>query len=84
MKDWRHDSTCRNEDPELFFPTGRSGSVTYDVQVIQAKAVCGRCPVVTACLEWALTNSRDDGIWGGMDPTERRTLKRRRVVAHTA
>ncbi len=40
--DWRHDSVCRDEDPELFFPIGTSGPAL--LQVEQAKSVCRRCP----------------------------------------
>lgn len=37
-------------------------------------------PVVSECLEYALSNNlneTDDGIWGGMNPSERRKLKNR-------
>ena len=77
--DWRHRSACRDEDPELFFPVGNSGPAL--VQAEQAKAVCRRCPVVNACLSWALGNA-DDGVWGGMSEEERRAYKQR-TAAHT-
>lgn len=35
------------------------------------------CPVQAACLEWALENGQDSGIWGGLSENERRALKRR-------
>ncbi|MER7905781.1 WhiB family transcriptional regulator, partial [Streptomyces sp. NPDC095614] len=31
------------------------------------------------CLDWALENGQDSGVWGGMDENERRALKRRRT-----
>lgn len=37
-----------------------------------AKTVCRRCPVSAACLAHALENREGDGVWGGLDPTERR------------
>ncbi|MEV3931244.1 MULTISPECIES: WhiB family transcriptional regulator [unclassified Streptomyces] len=76
MDNWRMHAACREEDPDLFFPIGSSGPAL--VQVEDAKAVCGACPVRDQCLEWALENGQDAGVWGGMDENERRALKRRR------
>ncbi len=77
--DWRHTAACRDEDPELFFPIGTTGPAL--MQVEDAKAVCRRCSVTEACLEWALDNGQDSGVWGGMSEDERRSLKRRRARA---
>ena len=74
-KDWRHSAACRNEDPELFFAPGVGGPAL--VQIAEAKAVCGRCLVSTACLEWALGSGQDYGVFGGKTEDERRTMKRR-------
>jgi WhiB family redox-sensing transcriptional regulator len=66
-------------DPELFFPVGSGGSAL--LQVAAAKAVCGRCPVSTPCLMWALV--RDvDGVWGGLSQDERRAIRRRAAARH--
>jgi WhiB family redox-sensing transcriptional regulator len=73
--DWRHRALCRDEDPELFFPIGTTGPAV--VQIEQAKTVCGRCPVVQSCLDWALRSGQDSGVWGGLSEDERRALKRR-------
>lgn len=73
--DWRHQSECRNEDPELFFPIGNTGPALF--QIDAAKAICRRCAVVEDCLEWALETSQDTGVWGGMSEDERRATKRR-------
>lgn len=72
--DWRHHSVCRDEDPELFFPVGTSGPAL--LQIEQAKKVCGRCPVSSECLNWALETGEDTGVWGGMSEEERRAVKR--------
>ncbi len=74
--DWRHDSICRDEDPELFFAVGTSGASL--MQIDQAKAVCRRCPVQTDCGEWAISRGVADGVWGGMSETEREQEMRRR------
>ncbi|WP_369021270.1 WhiB family transcriptional regulator [Streptomyces californicus] len=75
MENWRLHAACREEDPDLFFPIGTTGPAV--VQAEEAKAVCRTCPVQAACLEWALENRQDSGIWGGLSENERRALKRR-------
>ena len=77
--DWRHRAACREEDPELFFPIGNTGPAL--LQIEEAKAVCRRCPVVDACLAWALESGQDAGVWGGLSEDERRALKRRNARA---
>ena len=78
-RDWRHRATCRDEDPELFFPIGNTGPAL--LQIEDAKAVCRRCDVVDQCLQWALESGQDAGVWGGMSEDERRALKRRAARA---
>lgn len=73
--DWRHRGACRDEDPELFFPVGNTGPAA--LQIEEAKAVCGGCPVMEQCLEWALETREDDGVWGGLSEDERRAMHRR-------
>ncbi|MEU2855529.1 WhiB family transcriptional regulator [Streptomyces syringium] len=77
--DWRHNAVCREEDPELFFPVGNTGSTV--LQIEEAKAVCRRCPVMEQCLQWALESGQDAGVWGGLSEGERRALKRRAARA---
>ena len=57
--DWRHQSACREEDPELFFPVGNTGPAI--TQIEEAKKVCNRCVVKEACLAWALESGQDAG-----------------------
>jgi WhiB family transcriptional regulator, redox-sensing transcriptional regulator len=73
--DWRHRAACRDEDPELFFPVSEAGPGARQTE--QAKAVCAGCPVRARCLEYALDNGLDYGIFGGTTETERRMLRRR-------
>jgi WhiB family redox-sensing transcriptional regulator len=70
---WRSRAACRDVDPELFFPVGKSGPAL--LQIAEAKAVCRRCPVRDACLADALERI-PDGIAGGLTEDERRTLHR--------
>ncbi|MFI5614710.1 WhiB family transcriptional regulator [Amycolatopsis sp. NPDC051903] len=72
---WLDEAACREEEPELFFPVGTGGPAQQ--QIAQAKAVCHRCPVRSACLGWALDTGQDAGVWGGLGEDERRALKQR-------
>jgi WhiB family redox-sensing transcriptional regulator len=80
--DWRHAAACLDEDPELFFPIGNTGPAL--VQIDEAKAVCRRCEVAAVCLQWALEQNQDSGVWGGLSEDERRALKRRAARARRA
>lgn len=71
---WRDEAACIGVDPEIFFPLGSSA---VDPDLKAAKQVCGRCTVKAACLEWAVQASVDDGVFGGLDAQERRSLTNR-------
>jgi WhiB family transcriptional regulator, redox-sensing transcriptional regulator len=77
--DWRHRAACRDEDPELFFPVSETGPGAR--QTAQAKVVCARCPVRAECLEYALENGLDHGIFGGLTERERRGVHARQKAA---
>lgn len=69
--DWMAGGKCRDMDPSLFFPNDGIG-----VQV--AQRICAECSVRSACLEYALTNRVDHGVWGGASERERRRILRQR------
>jgi len=73
---WITDAVCIGEDPELFFPVGSTPPALEQVE--RAKAICARCPVRPACLEWSLVTCQDAGVWGGLDEEERREIRRAR------
>lgn len=74
-EDWRQYAACQDaDDADLWFPVGTSTFARR--QEAQAKAVCGRCPVQTECLSWALDSGQGTGIWGGLSEAERRGLGR--------
>ncbi len=71
--DWMATGSCREEPPARFFP---SDGVGVDV----ARRICATCPVQERCLEYALAQRIDHGVWGGTSERERRRiLKRRRM-----
>lgn len=73
---WRLHAACRDSAPDLFFPIGATGLALDQIEA--AKAVCMRCPVREACLEFALATNQEAGVWGGTSEDERRKLRRRR------
>lgn len=75
--DWSDRGLCRNHArPDQWFP--RRGP---DDPGREAKAVCARCPVSAECLDYALSHSIREGIWGGLGEGDRRKLKRGLAVA---
>jgi WhiB family redox-sensing transcriptional regulator len=71
---WRNHAGCKLADVDLFFPAGAGGVSLNDIQA--AKAVCQRCQVQDACLQFALETNQQDGIWGGTTEAERRRVRR--------
>lgn len=55
-----------------------------DNEMEDAKAICkgtydgNPCPLLSACLEFALDNNERYGVWGGMTPTERLSVRKSR------
>jgi len=72
--DWRVVASCRDTDPDLFFPVGSTGPAIE--QIDAAKAVCRACPAREPCLEYAIITNQDSGVWGGTSEDERRKLRR--------
>lgn len=80
--DWRSKAACLGVDPELFFPIGNTGPAI--AQAAEAKLVCTQCSVTEVCLQWAIDNNQDAGVWGGLAEDERRSLKRKAARARRA
>ena len=73
--DWMAKGKCRELPPETFFP---SDGVGVDI----ARKICVDCIAKEPCLEYALGNHIDHGVWGGTSERERRRIARaRRKVA---
>ena len=67
---WTAQALCVGADPEDFFPPG-------DAPATETRDICAACPVRGQCLAYAITADERFGIWGGLDPRQRRTLRRR-------
>lgn len=68
---WMVQGRCRDLPPEVFFPSDGVG-----VEV--ARHYCADCPVKSQCLEYALENHIEHGVWGGASERERRRIARSR------
>jgi WhiB family redox-sensing transcriptional regulator len=72
---WMAQGNCNNHPPSVFFPSDGVG-------VEAAKKICASCPVKEPCLEHALEQRVDHGVWGGASERQRRRiLKSRRMAA---
>lgn len=76
--DWRDHAHCIGFDPELFFPIGRSDKAQQ--QTARAKLVCRDCAVARECLEFAQRERIGDGVFGGLDASERNKLRSTRLI----
>ena len=72
---WMELGNCQEHPPDVFFPSDGVG-------VIRAQRICETCPVKARCLEYALEERIDHGVWGGASERERRRImKGRRTPA---
>jgi WhiB family redox-sensing transcriptional regulator len=69
--EWMQRGLCREIPPTTFFPSDGVG-----VEI--ARRICDTCPVKAPCLEYALENRIDHGVWGGCSERERRRILKRR------
>ena len=66
---WLSEALCAQVDTEIFFPKQGQSSA-------RAKSICSTCPVAVECLRYALDTRQQEGIWGGLSPRERQSLRR--------
>ena len=66
--------SCRESDPDAWFPDEEN---PLGNKYTMAKRLCGKCPVRDLCLEFALVNEEQHGLWGGMTHRERQKLRAR-------
>lgn len=73
--DWTDEAACKGRTA-VFFPTaaGTNASTTGDYVWAAAKRICFGCPVIGPCRQFALSTAEPNGVWGGLDPTQRRRI----------
>ena len=71
---WMAEGNCRNYPPAVFFPSDGVG-------VDRARKICNQdCPVKEQCLDYAIDNRIEHGVWGGCSERERRRIIKRRKL----
>lgn len=70
MEGWAEQALCRGRDPEAFF--GRNLTEARD-----AIRTCERCQVKQECLDYAVSEGIEIGVWGGLTERQRRAYARK-------
>ena len=71
--DYWDEAVCATVDTDIFFPE-RAGK--DQPHISQVKAICMECPIRAKCLEFALRENQQHGVWGGMTYRERLQMKK--------
>ncbi len=71
VEDWSGQARCRGMDPDVFFGRNLTEART-------AIRTCDRCEVREQCLEYAVSEGIDIGVWGGLTERQRRAYVRQR------
>ena len=64
---WMDRAACIGSDADFFPEMGHTATA--------ARKVCAGCPVRDACLQWALENGFEHGVFGGVGARDRRWLQ---------
>jgi WhiB family redox-sensing transcriptional regulator len=67
---------CAEVDPEIWFPEEGGNSKYKTPAAVHAKQLCKACPAMSECREYALKYTGLFGIWGALDPSERRDIQK--------
>lgn len=67
---------CSEVDPEVWFPEDGGNSKYKTPEAMYAKKLCNACPAMQECRDYALKYTGLFGIWGGLDPSQRRDIQK--------
>lgn len=68
---WTEEAACLTADRDAWFEEHHTSERALAVQI------CHGCPIRRTCLAWSLVFDEEFGVWGGVNPANRRTLTRR-------
>jgi WhiB family redox-sensing transcriptional regulator len=75
--EWQQYAACFDEGYESFFGADTEVRPALTIrQVKSAQEICAVCPVFTNCLEQALYNNEEYGIWAGTTGRTRRRIQK--------
>lgn len=71
-ENWVTQAACRGANIDLFYQDKGGGPYAYQ----QARRICGTCPVIQKCFEFAMATELDPsvlryGMFAGMTPSQR-------------
>lgn len=75
--EWQRWAKCRGQGWETWFPSKQGRDAPF-VVTEEARKICGGCPVRKACLDFAIDNNIDFGVWGGESVNARQRIRRER------
>lgn len=68
---------CMNA-PDEWFTAGKEFNIKNAYNNLEmVQQICGECPVRNLCLEYAIEQQEEFGIFGGLTPGERKRLRRK-------
>ena len=73
--DWQVQAACRGIGVDAFFNPDSERGPAKRAREARAKAICAECPVMSQCLDWALSVGEPYGVWGGKSAAERHELR---------
>jgi WhiB family redox-sensing transcriptional regulator len=72
LRKWSQEARCKGLPADWFYDDNYANSNNAD-----AIKMCEGCPVKEPCKDWAI-KYEEHGVWGGLTPAQRRTLRRRK------
>jgi len=66
---WTAEAACQGRSELFFAPAGERPEARF-AREAKARAICGSCPVLRECRQWA-RDHREYGFWGGESEEER-------------
>ena len=73
---WTQHAACAGKPQHWWYPEHGQGAT-------KAKRICAGCPVQQQCLDQALAEGEQHGVWGGYTLRERRTISAGRAPRRT-
>ena len=77
-EEWRAKARCENVGFSLFYPEDENGEPISDYEVKNEEGnpgyYCIPCPVRRECLMYAINNRIYDGVFGGVNESERKKM----------
>ena len=74
------EAACKEiEDPEIFFHTKRK---EIEMVIDEVRDLCFSCPHQQACVDFALDEEIEFGIWGGFTASQRKRMRPKKIVRH--